>query len=104
MLLEMPKDHKQCPLFTPLKRNQPAALMYWIYDENGYAKKYTEASAEETKAFLVSLTGGESSDEDAAKSLTLLPIRAVTLDIILNHQSAIHSYLFGHPKIERVTY
>lgn len=90
----MPEDYKPCPLFTPLEKDKPAALMYWVYDKNGKAKKYTDASAEETQAFLLSLTGADESEEKKTHPLGLLPIKSVAIDVILTQQVILHGGLF----------
>ena len=75
--------------------------MYWIYDESGNAKKYTEASAEETTAFLLSLTKTVESEEESQGSLALLPIKAIALDFVLTQQCIIYAKLLFSPSLQR---
>lgn len=92
MQLEMPEDFDPKPLPRPLLKRKSPGQMYWIWDENGKAKKYSEASSEEVLAFLQSLTR-ESSSQTDPDTLELLTIRTAILDLILTKECIIHSSL-----------
>jgi hypothetical protein len=93
--VEIPEDFKPVEP-NNLKEFEERDVQYWIYTNDGTAKKYKDATAEETYEFIESL-----SDHIPVKDssrLGLMVIKAAVTDIVLNIAIFYHRNLFGGPE------
>lgn len=100
MKVDLPEDFKPTQIQAYIKKGEIPELMYWVWDtDTSPAKKYTEASAQETLDWVSNLHGHANLAEP--EMYTLLAVKATALDLAIGHKIAVWAELLGGSELHK---